>query len=196
MDNVKLEIVVLMFIIILVSYSCETSYNSRTYEYIPRTEEELFGYYNSRVLSIKNDSTLSLFIRYGGLGNSQSVKYLTKDNKLIIDSLNINKYFSEVFGTTFVYYNDSIVSEKTNDLYYSRKYTEKINKRLKRDFENSTYLILNNRKYKANPNAFRRVYKQIEPSKYDFIELDKTEAKRLYGINEKYKTYEFLKKKE
>jgi hypothetical protein len=195
MTKIKLEMLFTLLFAILVFLSCGTSYDARTYEYIPRTEGEYRTGYNRKTLSIKNDSIITIAILYGGIGKSQSIKYRIRDNRLIVDSLDVKGYFVndffDEFGTLFLYYKDSIVSEKNNDLYFSQKYLNEINKRLNRS--SYIYLILDNdKKYKVKQGPDLR---RIKISSYDnMIELDKDEARKLYGIDKKYRTYKFIKK--
>ena len=193
----KLMILLFYNVVAFTLASCVTSYNARTFEFVG-TENELCekNNYNRIALSIDNDTTITFVImKYAGIGGFyRSVKYRMDNNRIIVDSLKDNEYVNDFFGTSFVYHKDSIVGEKTSDLFYSRKYIDKRDKKLKRDAKNSIYFVFNGRKYKATPSNIKRIYKRIEISEYNLIELDKTEAKRLYGINEKYKTLEFLKK--
>jgi hypothetical protein len=136
MKMIKVKLKILLFCIVLGFISCATSYNARTFEFA-RTDNEFCekNNYHRIALSIENDSILRLIIvKYPSVGGySQSVKYRMNGNKIIIDSL-ANEYVNEFFGTSFAYHKDSIVDEKTNDLFYSRKYIDKLNKKLKRDF--------------------------------------------------------------
>jgi hypothetical protein len=195
--KLKLQISLFIFFVSIISFfSCKTSYNSRFYVYIPKLandSSEYVGNYNDQSIFIENDSILRFGIRYGGLGASKSVKYRKKDNYITVDSLDVGGFANKGFGYSFEYYKDSIVSEKANDLYLSRKYLNKLDKKLKK--EAKVYFIIDNKKYKITSYNIKRIYKRINISEYDIIQPDKDEAKKLYGINEKHTTLKFSKKK-
>ena len=193
----NLQISLFIFFVSIISFcSCKTSYNSRSYVYIPKLvsdSSEYVGNYNNRSIFIENDSILRFGIRYGGLGASENIKYRKKDNYITVDSLDVGEFANKSFGYSFEYHKDSIASEKTNDLYLSRKYLNKLDKKLKK--EAKICFIVDNKKYKITSYNIKRIYKRINISEYEIIQMDKDEAKKLYGIDEKYTTLKFSKKK-
>ena len=186
--------------------ACHSTDKLQVYQFTPSVDCDSYGYLEwaelielgclPTTIILKNDSILNYFKRFGGLGYLTTIKYHLKDNLTTIDSLDVYGRMvpEEIINAKMIYSTDSLVNKKTNERYYNQKYLDETDKRLKREGKNSMYLVLHGRKYKASASAFKRIYRRIDPLEYNWIELDKTEAKKLYRINEKYKTYEFQKK--
>src|SRR5690606_15265846 len=148
-------------------------------------------------LIIVNDSVLNYFERFGGIGKATSIKYSVDENILIIDSIDIygNSSFSElskgVFNERYFFNRDSLVNVETGEKYLKNAYMKQIEKQRKKE---KTYFIINGKKYKANKINIRRKFKCFDTIKYEAIPVDKTEAKNVYGISEKNKTFQIIDK--
>ena len=171
--------------------SCKTGY--QTFEFVPSSLEDNMN--DRRRISIRNDTTMRFSVTYGGISISGSAKYVTNGNELVVDSLqlmeiwglyNLETYY-EIFGTNFIHYKDSLVNNKTNDLYCNQRY-------MKKDRGTICFIILDDKKIKLTSFNNKRIWRKIKLENYDIVEISKVEARKLYKIKENYNTLKLVQK--
>ena len=182
-------IFVLSIFALTIFVSCKTKYKVQTFQFTPRSIEN----YNRGSISIQNDTTISFYINYGGLGSSISAKYVMNGNEIIVDTIHMEQYFLERFGYNFIRYKDSLVNYNTNDLYYSNKYYAKKPKKKRGTL---FFIIIDDKKVRLTSFNHKRVLRKKEWEKFDLVEINIVEARKHFNIKEKYKTYRLTPKQQ
>ena len=190
--NIMKFLLVLSIFLLTLFVSCKTGYKVQTFQFVPR---DLENSYYRRSITIQNDTTIRFFISYGGLGSSNSAKYVVNGNEIIVDTMHMGQYLYEIFGYDFIRYKDSLVNRSTNDLYYSNKYYAK---KPKKKIGTVFFIIIDDKKVRLTSFNYKRILRKIEfeNEKYDFVEITMVEARRLYNIKEKYKTFRLTPKQQ
>ena len=127
-------------LVLLVIISCKTSFNVQIYRFIPIIDcdtcnlaeiNKILSKSDRKSIVLKNDSILEYWKFFGGLGSVTTVKYFLKNNLITIDSLDIyRKTCPEEFtNIKLVYSADSLINDKTREIYYNQKYIEKKEKK-------------------------------------------------------------------
>jgi len=179
--------------------SCKTGYKVQTFEFLPNNSDNNMN--DRRWISIQNDTTIKFSVRYGGLLISGNAKYVTHGNEILVDSLqlmeqwglyNLETYY-EIFGANFIRYKDSLVNYKTNDLYYDQRHISKHFK-MKKVRGTICFIILDDKIIELTSFSYKRIWRKMNLENYDTVEISKVEARKLYDINEKYKTFKLTRK--
>jgi hypothetical protein len=119
--------------------SCKTNYYPIRYKYNPTVIcddynlneiRQILLSSDDRAIILQNDSILTYWKRYGGLGSATTVKYTIINHELITDSLNLNGYeIPNVTNVHFLYSRDNLINKSINEYYYNQKYIDKIKTR-------------------------------------------------------------------
>lgn len=125
---------ILLIVVAIVVTSCKTAFQPQVYRFLlttnfginVETEDEIketLLMSNIKGITLKNDSILEYWKRYGGLYSNTAIKYTITNNELIIDSLNMEGFdIQNITGMCFLYSKDSLVNKQTNERYYNQKY--------------------------------------------------------------------------
>ena len=189
---------ILLLTLLGIMISCKTNYGFKTYVFDSGLK---FEKYNGIVkphpqtttkksIVIVSDSTLNYTVLLGDFGASTTIKYELKNEILKIDTVDIYNrksfqgYTNEIFGYEFKYSNDSLIDKMNGEKYYVNKPKEKTD---------HFYIVYKNKVHRIkNQRSADRILRKIEPIDTSRLKiLNKNTAKSKYGINEKYKTFEY-----
>lgn len=86
--------------------------------------------FDSKYITIQNDSIMILYKNFGGLGFDKHVKYRSINNELITDSIDVSGTFEvEVQDRCFLYNKDSLVNKQTGEKFYSKRFLKVVRNR-------------------------------------------------------------------
>ena len=192
----KYKTIIPLLILLGIIASCKTNYKIQAYsldrqlQYCDSCETRKVWAESDAKKSIilVSDSTLNYSIIYGHIGSSTKIKYRISNDSLILESKDI--YGNELktdnlnFSNVYLYSTDSLISLQNNEKYYANKPREKAN---------HFYIVYENNVYKIkSQKSADRILKKIDSIDASRFEiLNKEIAKRKYGINKKYKTFEY-----
>lgn len=132
--KVRIIFLIMPFVII----SCKTGFNIQIYKYQPTIDSNISNENEIRKriiesdvksITLRNDSTLEYWKRYGGIGSLIKIRYFLINNELIIDSIDSGGNKNDLSNIHFLYSQDSLINRKTQEKYYNQKYIDKISKK-------------------------------------------------------------------
>jgi len=192
----KYKMIVPLLILFEIIVSCKSNYKTQVYsldrqiQFCDSCETRKVWAKSDAKKSIVlvSDSTLNYSIIYGHIGSSTQIKYKISNDSLILGSKDIYgkelKTDNSNFSNTYLYSTDSLISLQNDERYYAEKPREKAK---------HFYIVYKNRVHRIkSQRSADRIFRKIEPIDTTRLKvLNKDVAKLKYGINKKYKTFEY-----
>ena len=138
-------------------------------------------------ISFESDSILNYSTSYGCLGSTTKLKYHISNDTLIMDKKSLNGIpVDKEFPNKFIYFKDSLINIKTNELYYANQYLEQKIK------YKPFYVILDDKVIKLkNRRKAIKFFKKIDPNK-EFRVVNRDSAKIQFGIDIRFVTFRII----
>ncbi|MCK8521060.1 hypothetical protein M0D21_05755 [Aquimarina sp. D1M17] len=151
---------------------------------------------SKRIIIIENDSVLRYTELIGCLGNSNTLNY-TKENEFLKVSGNLDikqdgifSLATDLYGSELKIEKDSLTIKRTGEVFYEDQFLKSKADQKFQEF----YIVVDHKKKKITKSNFKRILTNPNFENYTSFEMNKNDAKREYGIDEKYRTLKLVRK--
>lgn len=149
-----------------------------------------------RTVIILNDTILKYYEKIGSFSQTGTMQYKMDRDVFKVAGLS-NQNLKSVFtlaidlnGSILNVSKDSLVVVKTGEIFYEENY---LLQKFEKEFLNF-YLIIDEQKTLITFTNYKQIFINLNLENYTLIRLNKSRAKRKYGIDKNYKTFRLKQK--